>query len=379
MVYIKNSIKINKMKKILYLALLAVGLQSCLKDKAHETEVFDGVGSSKDVLIFSTIAKPATNFQITAVNINSVAEPILPSIGIVLKPGAQTFSIPVELPIRKLATDVDVTVTYDTGKIDTYNAARVVEYNDLKAKYDDLKMKYDAAVAANSTIPAPVPLLAVPPIPVAPKLYNPFIPIPTGKYTLSKTVTVKAGEQVANISFSMPTPDVDLSPLNKYMLPITLTTTSGVLISNPTTLIKVEPSSFNPYIGTFRYVGQFSREAVAGDGYSINAPQPGTDLEIVRNAATGAIEMPVAGVGVGVGNGFRMVVAFTPTTISIIEPAGNLVGVTGLGQLPSSNPRLTYNADGLLMKIENFHYTYLNTATPPAGRRFFMSSITRVQ
>ncbi len=358
------------MKKILYFALLAVGLQSCLKDKENEGEIFNGVDKDKNVLIFSTLVKaPKTNYQIASTNINGVAEVVLPSIGVVLKPGAQTFQIPVELPIRALKEDVIVNATYDVGKIAPYNAARVVEYNDAKAKYDVLKAAYEAAVIAG--------VLPLPAVPVAPPLFNPFIPLPTGKYTLSPSVTIKAGTQIANLTFTLNNPVVDLSLLSRYMLPITLSTTSNVSVSFPTSLIVVEGKKFSPYAGLFIGVGTSTLFTGTTPSnflwddfeYSWTIPRTGPSancaacVELPFGAGLNRVTIPLPLIQ------FNFNYNAADPSASTMTAGQAFGGTIGISAAPlNSNPeivgvpRLRFDNDGVLLSIKNLSYKYTNGA-----------------
>jgi Domain of unknown function (DUF1735) len=358
------------MKKILYLAIFALGLQSCLKDKEHESDVFNSVG------LGTTVIEYAAPNRMSSVDVLDAKVGALPELSLGLKVADQVFRIPVELATGKIDNNIDVTATVDLAKLPAYNVRRVADYNAAKAVYNIDKAKYESDLAAyNAAVAAGA--IQLPNLPIAPALipdYVPFILLPTVSYTLSNAVIPK-GSLRGEIVLTVKNANVNLVLGGNYMLPITLSANSGVRISNPTTLFKLGVAA--SYTGNFRYTGMFQRQASSpSDPYTALVPQ-NTVLNILKNS-DGVIEMPVAGVGVGVGQIFRMKVEFDGITVRILTPsqAGSLTAQ--VSQLPSSNPTLVFNADGDLDEIKDFHYTYLGGANGDLGRRFFMTSIKRV-
>ena len=358
-ILIFNSNKI--MKKILYLAIIALGLQACLKDKEHESDLVNGLGGTPDVISFSA------DERLTPVNINDVKVDELPGFDLSLKPTSQTFKINVELLTKSLTSDLAVTLKSDNALVTSYNAARISEYNELKAKYDKAKTEYDAAVAAGGS----------PDAPILPDLYVPFEPLPVGKFTLGNAIIVK-GASKGIATLTIPNAAADLLVTGNYMLPVTLEVAGLIRIANPTTLLTVSPKAFTPYPpGKFKLIGTLQREGipapdVINTDYTVTSLSPSSWLVPVGFFAP-SVNMTMSF------SGSNVVISSPPppNTLSTAPTPPATVIFQFPALLPGNVPVVEFNVDGEVIAIRGLKYTYKNSSLPTGFLRSFEVDMVR--
>ena len=315
--------------------MTALVLQSCLKDKEHESDIYKGVDSKIPVISFN---EPNT---IRGVNILKAVPAGLPILDLPVKLAPQEIEIPVVCIPNPSSKPITVTIKYDgLAQITAYNEAQKV-----------------------------LPALPAPQVPAYPAGYIPFVELPAGKYTLPTSITIPAGAIGTTIKIAVPSSGTDFSLTARYLLPITLVSTDGTNIVYPSTLIKILPK--NKYAGVFRYKGKTSAPSIQAALFNVD-----TDYTISTISETQCL----APVGSPFATTVNMTMTFSGNNVIISRPPPPNTLSSGIVQfpalLPGNTPVLTFNAQGKLQSIKNIKYDYKNGAG--AIRTFEMESMERV-
>ncbi len=388
------------MKKILYLAIVALGLQSCLKDKEHESEIFNGVGYGSKIIAFGSPNR------ISTVDVLDTKVAALPKMQLEDLDSEQVYEIEVQVLTKPFDKDLVVTLKNVPGKIAEYNTRRINDYYAVKGLYDIARAKYAEDLAAYIAAGGPIQLLIPKPtFPKEPAIYTSFEELPAGKFIFPTSVTIPKG--ATSVMVELIVPDASeatnvYKQFSKYMLPITLQTNADpdIVIPNPTLLLNVSRKLPNPYLGSFAYTGVQRFQSLTSDpsgAYTTNPILPSLVKHIWRESPDdptitevvlgGSLSPPSPASNAG----FRMDVRFDPAA-SDPENRVIILGATvarpdfpltvspsvitkvtkGAGDPPLE---LVFDSKGNLDEVKNLWYTYSNAN---GVREFKQSSIKRI-
>ncbi len=387
------------MKKFLYLAIVVLGLQSCLKDKEHESDVFNGVGYGSKVIAFGSPNRiPNVNVMDTKLN-------LLPRMKLEDLDTEQVYEVSIEVLTKPFDKDVVVKLKNDLGKIAEYNTVRTNEYNGLKGVYDVARAQYATDLALYIAAGGASQLLiAKPTFPKEPKIYINFEPLPAGKFIFPAMVTIPKGKTSVTVELIVPDASETANvykQFSKYMLPITLQTDADILIANPTLLLDVSRKLPNPYLGIFAYTGIQRYQSLVADpsgAYTTvpilpsvvrhewrESPDDPTITEVVLGGGLSTPGIPASNPG------FRMDVRFDPAAA---DPENRVIILGATVMRPdfpltvfpavitkvtkgATDPQLelVFDSKGNLDEVKNLWYTYSNAN---GVREFKQSSIKRI-
>ena len=310
------------MKKMLFLAVIALTMQSCLKDK--ESDILKGVGA--ETLQVSFDAPYGTLVQ----KVETIRTENLSYASIVRKRGVSFIKIPVVVTPRASTKDIVINIKND-------DITRVPAYN----------LANGLSVSAGPD-------------------FMPFVPMPAGKFTIPSSVTIKAGQTTAYIVISVPDVIADYDFYEPhYMIALTLSSTDAP-VYNPSTILGL--SMQNPYSGTFRYTGTaFTENTLGVKGVNVFT------MDKIFTANT--LSETESSFSVGYPNNPLRALYFNFNQLASctdgICPDGTLT-LTGSANatLPSlygtTPPVLSFDANGRLMSIKGIKYQWRQLAGPPA-------------